>query len=214
LVFASIVALLTGCGARVEASDTDTTEAGKPGPSADAAPASDTGASAVPPIAAEGGVDDPPPDPMDASDPPVSIDPPPSIDCLADDLPAPTRKLTSLFYEKQVGTCPSSDCSDFVDFDAWTCVMKLQTKGVSYLATFPATDCNAFIRWLSSDILVTHLRDMVTCFGKDVPYAFESTQLDLSDGYAAKKTASCPEEPFVSHRACIAKLRAKYFPGR
>ena len=29
-----------------------------------------------------------------------------------------------------------------------------------------------------------------------------------------KKFAGCTEEPFPSHRACLAKIRAKYFPGK
>jgi hypothetical protein len=37
--------------------------------------------------------------------------------------------------------------------------------------------------------------------------------IEAAVGWASKKSNSCSLEPFVSHRACIAKLRAKYFPG-
>jgi hypothetical protein len=205
--------LLAGCGARVDsgAAADAAGPAKQPGYVADGG-ASDT--SAVPPSGmGETSIDEPPPDPLDASSPPPT-DPPPATDCLADDLPPFTHKPLSLTYTREVGPCPSSYCSDFIEFDAYSCVMKLQTKSTSYSAMLPPADCNAFIRWLGSDVLVSHLRDMSTCYGKDVPGAYESTELQLSDGWASKKTASCAEEPFVSHRACIAKLRNKYFPGK
>ena len=63
-------------------------------------------------------------------------------------------------------------------------------------------------------LLVSKLRDTETCYRGDESKPYESTSMKLTDGYAAKKTFSCAVEPFVSHRACLAKLRAKYFPGK
>jgi hypothetical protein len=148
------------------------------------------------PSAAEGGVDDPPL----------------SIDCLADDLPAPPRKLMRLYYLSS-DTVGDVEGPQEVGFEASSCVMGLNLADGSPRATLSPTDCDHFIRWLSSDLLVTHLRDDVTCVGNDRP--MEQTALVFSDlDPVVKNTASCPEEPFVSHRACIAKLRAKYFPGK
>ncbi len=137
----------------------------------------------------------------------------PSVDCLTDDFGPSSGTLVDFHYEKQVGACGSSDCSDFVLFGP-SCVMTLQVGGAKTSATLTAADCALFTRWVTSDLLVNHLRDSVTCCGKDVPGKFESTVVQRSDGYAAKKTASCEQEPFASHRACIASVRAKYFPGK
>lgn len=137
----------------------------------------------------------------------------PPVDCLADDFGPSSGKLIDFHYQKEVGTCPSSDCSDFVMFDP-SCVMRLQVGGVQTKATLSADDCSLFTRWVTSDLLISRLSDTVTCLGKDVAGKFESTVVRRDVGYAAKKTASCEVEPFVSHRACIGKFRANYFPGK
>jgi hypothetical protein len=149
----------------------------------------------------------------------VAIDagpPPPPVDCMSGSFGPSSYTLVDLLYEQQVGGCTSSACSDFVMFDS-SCVMSLQVADVKTTATVEAGDCTLFKRWLTSDLLVNRLRDTVTCYyGKDGPGSgtFESTQLLLADGAANKKTWMCSDEPFASHRRCIANFRAKYFPGK
>lgn len=153
-----------------------------------------------------------------AADTAESGPPPGPVDCLSGSFGPSSYTLVDLFYQVQVGGCTSSACSDFVMFDP-TCAMTLQVSDVKYTATLDASDCELFKRWLTSDLLVTYLRDTVTCYyGKDGsgtgPGAYEDTSISLADGRAAKKTWSCPNEPFKSHRNCINVLRAKYFPGK
>jgi hypothetical protein len=132
------------------------------------------------------------PEPSEDSSAPAA---PPSIDCFADDFGPSSGTLIDFFYEKETRhtDCTGSDCADYVMVDA---------------------ACALFTRWVTSDLLMGALRDTVTCYGKDVPGQFESTSVRTSAGSAGKKTACCPLEPFVSHRACIGKFRAKYFPGK
>jgi hypothetical protein len=139
--------------------------------------------------------------------------PPGPIDCLAEVGPSSGATLVDFFYQRQVGTCESSMCSDFFKFDP-SCVLTLQVADVEYTATLTSEHCTRFTRWLTSKVLVDHLRDTVTCYGAMVAGAYESTQITLSDGAANKKTFMCKEEPFVSHRECLDKLRAMYFPGK
>lgn len=156
--------------------------------------------------------------PQDTTDTAESGPPPGPVDCLSGSFGPSSYSLVDLFYQLQTGGCTSSACSDFVMFDP-TCVMTLQVSDVKYTATLDSSDCELFKRWLTSDLLVTYLRDTVTCYyGKDGsgpgPGAYEDTSISLADGRAAKKTWSCPNEPFKSHRNCINVLRAKYFPGK
>jgi hypothetical protein len=137
--------------------------------------------------------------------------PPMPVDCFTDDFGPSSVSFVDFFYQRQVGACTASSCSDFVMFDT-TCVMTLQVADVEHKATLSPAHCTMFSKWLSSDLLVSHLRDSVTCAGK-VDGVYESSQVTLSDGPASKKTFLCPVEPFQSHRACINKLRATYFPG-
>ncbi|MBI2394283.1 MAG: hypothetical protein HYV09_32225 [Deltaproteobacteria bacterium] len=206
-----LAVLLVGCGARIAPDGGDRAESAK-------GPTADTGSAgwASPAADAAGSIDATEPPPADASDP---VDPPPpppvgSIDCFTDDVgPSSPDKLVELFWEQVTGTCPSSDCSDFVTFTA-SCAIHLQVRGVGYDSKLSPGDCTLFKKWLTSELLLTKLRDTVTCYGKDAPGPFESTSIELTDGFARKKTFTCPVEPFVSHRACIAKVRAKYFPGK
>ncbi len=145
--------------------------------------------------------------------------PPTAVDCLSGGSYGPSSySLVDFHYEMNVSGCTSSACSDFVTFNP-SCVMTLQVSDVVSTATVDASDCELFKRWLTSDLLVTYLRDTVTCYyGKDGTGvgagAFESSEVQLADGMASKKTWSCPDEPFKSHRNCINVLRAKYFPGK
>jgi hypothetical protein len=139
--------------------------------------------------------------------------PPMPVDCLAGDFGPSSYTLVDFFYQRQVGSCESSMCSDFMMFDP-SCVLTLQVADVPYTATLSAAHCATFTRWLTSDLLVKHLRDTTTCSGAMIPGSFESTQLTLGDGMASKKTFMCKEEPFASHRACLDRLRAEYFPGK
>jgi len=199
--------LFVGCGARVDADAADAGEVRDSSSVADtrarewSTPPSVPDGSALPPV---------------TSDAPAPIEPPPSgsIDCFVDDVsPSAPATFVEMFYQQQTGTCPSSDCVDFVTFRS-SCSMSLQVGGVVHNATLSSGDCMLFKSWLTSDILLSKLRDTVTCYGKDGPGAIESTEITLTDGSARKKTSTCPVEPFVSHRACIAKVRAKYFPGK
>jgi hypothetical protein len=138
--------------------------------------------------------------------------PPMPVDCFTDDFGPSSFSFVDFFYQQQVGACEASSCSDFVMFDNSSCVMTLQVADIEHKATLEPAHCTMFKNWLSSDLLVSHLRDSVTCAGK-VSGIYESSQVTLSDGPASKKTFMCPDEPFASHRACIMKLRATYFPG-
>lgn len=135
------------------------------------------------------------------------------INCLTDDFGPSSATLVDFFYQRQVGDCESSACSDFIKFDP-TCVMTLQISDVESTATLSAEHCAILKRWVTSDRLVSRLRDTVTCITLGAPGKFESTQIQLSDGYASKKTFLCKDEPFESHRKCLEMFRATYFPGK
>ena len=135
------------------------------------------------------------------------------VNCLTEDFGPSSATLVDFFYQRQVGDCESSACSDFIKFDP-TCVMTLQVSDVESTATLSAADCAIFKRWVTSDRLVSRLRDTVTCITPGAPGKFESTQIELSDGFASKKTFLCKDEPFESHRKCLELFRSIYFPGK
>jgi hypothetical protein len=188
-------------------SDTASVDTSSSETAADAASGPDTGSADTSPVDSGTRVDDTgaPIDAAEAGPPPMPVD------CFVDDFGPSSVGLVDFFYQQQVGPCEASSCSDFVMFDP-TCVMTLQVADVEHKATLSPAHCTMFKNWLTSDLLVSHLRDTVTCYGK-VAGVYESSQLTLTDGPAQKKTFMCPNEPFASHRACIAKLRATYFPG-
>jgi len=147
----------------------------------------------------------------------AAVDAPPlgPIDCWSGTYGTPSGSLVDFFYQQQVGGCESSACSDFVLFDAATCVMTLQVADVKYPATLDSGDCFIFKRWLTGDVLISRLNDTTTCYyGKGGSGTYEATTVTLAEGIAQKKTWMCGDEPFVSHRRCIQSFRAKYFPGK
>jgi len=137
--------------------------------------------------------------------------PPAPVDCLIDDVGPSSVGFVDLFYERLVKDCTSSACSDFIKLDT-SCVFSVQVNDIPHTTTLTDEHCTRLKKWLTSDLLVGKLRDTVTCYGSKSGI-YESTQLTLSDGLAWKKTYMCTLEPFVSHRACLDKVRALYFPG-
>jgi hypothetical protein len=131
------------------------------------------------------------------------------LDCLGDTGASNPELFISFFSSVTSGTCPSSACVDFVMFDT-SCHYTLQLHDQQNTVELSVADCAAFIRWLSSDVLIAALRDPVEC-GDGT--GNESAQIELKDGWAQRKYAGCKSAPYVSHRACLAKIRAKYFPG-
>ena len=145
--------------------------------------------------------------PVDARPP----EPAPAIDCFGPDVgPSVPGTFLSMDHNLATDSCPSTDCRVSLHFEA-SCALSTFVKGVELAATASPADCDTLKRWATSKRLIDALDDKVTCFGKDGPI-FESTEVYLSTGSPRKKTFDCPLEPFVSHRACIAKFRAKYFP--
>lgn len=181
-------------GPRVDATSTDSTTA------ADTAPVPDTGAAVDTTVDEDTGTGE------------LEVGPPPAPnDCMVDDPGPSSVGFVSLFYERLVKDCTSSACSDFYKLDS-ACLFTLQVADVEHETTLNPEHCAKMKKWLTSDVLVKHLRDTVTCYGsKDGIY--ESTQLTLSDGSTSKKTYMCPLEPFVSHRRCLDQLRSIYFPS-
>lgn len=172
---------------------------------ADTSTASDTGPAPADTGAGDVGAD------ADATD----TAPPAPVDCMSGVFGPSSYSLVDFEYQVQVSDCTSSACSDFVAFDG-SCTMSLQVADVKTSVVVDPSDCDLLRRWLTSDLLVTKLRDEVTCYyGKDGPAGapFESSAIELTDGTAAKKTWNCVDEPFASHRKCIQAFRAKYFPG-
>jgi hypothetical protein len=178
---------------------------------ADAAAADTSAVDTAAPVDSESPRDSESPGDSDSVDTAEAAPPPMPVDCFTDDFGPSSVSFVDFFYQQQVGACEASSCSDFVMFDT-SCVMTLQVADIEHKATLSPPHCAMFQKWLSSDLLVSHLRDSVTCAGK-VAGIYESSQITLSDGTASKKTFMCPDEPFASHRACIMKLRATYFPG-
>ncbi|MGZ5968894.1 MAG: hypothetical protein ACXWP4_14575, partial [Polyangiales bacterium] len=103
--------------------------------------------------------------PVDTGTPVEAGPPPMPVDCFTDDFGPSSFTLVDFFYQVQVGACMASTCSDFVMFDP-SCVMTLQVADVEHKATLSPEHCTMFTKWLSSDLLVSHLRDKVTCYGK------------------------------------------------
>lgn len=155
-----------------------------------------------------------PADTVDAADSADAAPPVMPVDCFADKFGPSSGTLVDFFYQRQVDTCESSKCSDFMMFDPKLCELTLQVADEPFKATLSAEHCDLLKRWLTSELLIRHLRDTVTCYGAMIPGSFESTQITLSDGTANKKTFMCKDEPFSSHRACLAGFRAEYFPGK
>jgi hypothetical protein len=151
--------------------------------------------------------DDGPIDTRAESPPPLSF-----VDCLTDDFGPSTETFVDLLYERQVAPCESSACTDFYKLDT-SCTFTVQVADVEHVTTLSAAHCAKVTKWLSSDRLVSHIKDTVTCYGVVVAGKFEATSLALGSGRIAKKTFMCPDEPFASHRACLDSLRSIYFPG-
>lgn len=204
---AAICALVVGCASggdptRVSAAPDATTDTGSADSGTDAADA-DTSTPSIP----DG-------DATDAIDAETAPEP---IDCVTGAFGPSSYSLIDFVYEVHQGSpgCVSSACPVFLMVDP-SCTISLQIEDVKTSATLTPTDCEAFKRWVTSDLLVTKLRDTVTCYFSSGagPGAFESTFIELADGAAGKKTWFCSDEPFSSHRACMNKFRSKYFPGK
>jgi len=147
----------------------------------------------------------------DPTDPAKPAQPPPAAyDWLGDVGPSHPELFVSMSGWAQVGDCPGSACMDFVDLDA-SCVFGLQVSNTRYTATLSDTDCTALKRWFTSDVLLAGLRSYCAGLSGDESLIVEATDPAYS---ARKKFHDCPGEPFVSHRACLAAIRAKYFPGK
>jgi hypothetical protein len=131
------------------------------------------------------------------------------LDCLGGTGPSNPELFISFFSSVTSGTCPSSACVDFVMFDT-SCRYTLQLHDQQNTVELGAADCAAFTRWLSSDLLISALRDPVEC-GDGT--GNESAEIRLQSGSAQRKYAGCGSEPYVIHRDCLAKIRATYFPG-
>lgn len=155
-----------------------------------------------------------PADAADAADSADAAPPAMPVDCFADTFGPSSGTLVDFFYQRQVDTCESSKCSDFMMFDPKSCELTLQVADEPFKATLSTEHCGLLQRWLTSELLISHLRDTVTCFGAMIPGSFESTQITLSDGTANKKTFMCKDEPFSSHRTCLDRFRTEYFPGK
>jgi hypothetical protein len=115
--------------------------------------------------------------------------------------------FVSFMSSVTTGPCPSSACSDFVMFDT-SCQYTLQVKDQEHAVSLDAADCAGFIRWLSSDLLLSSLRD-----SKCGDSGLESAQVQLQDGWTNRKYGGCQGEAYTIHRACLAQIRTKYFPG-
>ena len=84
------------------------------------------------------------------------------------------------------------------------------------MATADAQDCQTLRLWSTSERLLSALR-------LDSPEAAECKKTMDSSRYestivggtpAAMKTFFCEAQPFVTHRKCLAMVRAKYFPPK
>jgi len=135
---------------------------------------------------------------------------PTKYDCLGDVGPSHPQAFESMSGWAQVGTCPGSSCVDFVDMDA-SCVYGLQVNNIRSTATIETQNCEALKRWFTSDVLLAGLGSK--CGGVT---GAESLEIEGTSPVSSgrKKFDGCTEEPFPSHRACLAKIRAKYFPGK
>ena len=139
--------------------------------------------------------------------------PPVKYDCLRDDIGASApEQFVELHYEIQSCAGQGSDCVDFLNIRA-DCSLSFQYRDVSHDATSAPDDCAALARWATSDVLGRALDDLPACSpGPGNPPELTEIQLVSGPG-PRKKTGLCPDEPYVSHRACMASVRAKYFPG-
>ncbi len=128
-----------------------------------------------------------------------------AVDCLGDVGPSTPDEFTWMMSQAKVRPGPSSAAVDFYTLDS-TCTFGLQVENVRHRATLSPADCEGLKRWLTSDRLLVGLAS-----GCGDNTGDESLEVA---GFASKKFAGCTEEPFPSHRACLAGLRARYFPGK
>ena len=145
-------------------------------------------------------------DPVDAGQP----GPPPAYDWQGDVGPSHPELFVSMSGQAKAAPCPSSACFDFVSMDS-ACLYGLQAKNVHYEAMVSEADCAALKRWFTSDVLLAGLRS--SCGGFTGEEEFEVQTSDPAYS-VAKKFDGCTGEPFVTHRAVLAAVRAKYFPGK
>lgn len=136
---------------------------------------------------------------------PTATVPEGSIDCLGDVGPSQPEEFTWAMSQARVRPGLSSASVDFYTLDA-NCTFGLQVDNVMERTTLSAADCEGFKRWLTSDRLLVGLAS-----GCGDGTGDESVEVA---GMASKKFSGCTEEPFPSHRACLAKLRSRYFPGK
>jgi hypothetical protein len=149
---------------------------------------------------------------------PASIGPntaPASVlyDCLVADVGASSPELfAELDYELQACAGPGSDCLDMLVVRA-DCSVSLQVRNEPHNATATPKDCAALARWATSQVLARALDDLPACSpGSGNPPEMTEVQLVTGPG-PRKKTGLCREEPYLSHRACMASVRARYFPA-
>lgn len=134
-------------------------------------------------------------------------------DCSGPDIGASAPdQFAELDYELQSCGGPGSDCVDFLVIRA-DCSLSLQHRDQPHDATASPEDCAALARWATSDLIARAFDDLAACSpGAGNPP--EMTEIRLVNGPGPrKKTGLCTEEPYLSHRACMASVRAKYFPG-
>jgi hypothetical protein len=133
--------------------------------------------------------------------------------CLSDEFgPSAPDTFVELDYERERCAGPGSDCTDFLTIRA-DCTLKLQVDNVGHDAMATPNDCSRLARWATSTLLAAALDDLPAC-SPAAGNPPESTEIELVSGPGPrKKTGICSDEPYVSHRACMASARATYFPG-
>lgn len=135
---------------------------------------------------------------------------PAAYDWKGDIGPSHPEMFVSMSGQSKTGACPSSACFEFVRMNA-SCVYGLQANNTQYTATISTEDCDGLKRWFTSDVLLKGLRSPCGGYTGEEEVEVEATDPTYS---AAKKFDGCTEEPFPSHRACLAAIRAKYFAGK
>ena len=138
---------------------------------------------------------------------------PTEFDCLNGDVGASSAgEFVELDYSLQVCDGSGSDCLDFLVIRN-DCSLSLQRHNEPHDAVATAEDCAALARWATSDLLSAAFDDLAACTpGSGNPQV--TTEITLRGGLGPrKKMGLCPDEPYASHRACMASVQAKYFPG-
>lgn len=136
---------------------------------------------------------------------------PAGLDCLHGDVGASSPgEFVELDYSLRVCDGPGSDCADFLVIHG-DCSLSYQHQNQTRSAAATAEDCAALARWATSDLLRNAFDDLAACDpGPGNPPVM--TEITLASGPGPrKKMGLCPDEPYASHRACMAAVEARYF---